>query len=142
MEILSIKIYANFSNDLVEAKIKKEGVAANSDICYVGYNLRTLTFYIYENSINDTKPLKIISKNPFSKTEWDEIMTLIRKKAKKEEKVGPFIEESPYDDILQELTNTIVYYQSKNTDKFFSVDYIPGLYKAIELVEKLKNGGM
>ena len=141
MEILSIKIYANFSNDIVEAKIKKENVTSSSDICYVGYNLSSLTYYIYENSVDDTKPLNMITKNPFSKEEWTEIMDNIRKKANKEKDVGPFSEENPYDDILQELKNAIIFYQSKNTDTFFTVNYIPGLYKAIEIVEKLKTGG-
>ena len=65
-------------------------------------------------------------------------MDSIRKKASKKEKVGPFPEENPYDDILQELKNTIALYQSKNRDPFFTVDYVPGLYKAIDIIENLR----
>ena len=138
MEILSIKIYTSFSNNIAEAKIKKGGVLGNCDIVYVGYNMTTYTFYTYENSIMSTKPLNTLEKNPFTKEEWAEITSLIRKKASKEEKVGPFPEENIYDDILLELQNTIALYQSENRDTFFTVDYVPGLYKATEIIENLR----
>lgn len=136
MKILSIKTHNIAGKIILEAKIQKDSVTHKSDIVYVGYNLDNLTFYTYENSVVDDKPLNLLEKNPFSKEEWNKITFEIREKSDIKTKYltneaidicdGIILMLQTYINLCQKLQNP------------FEVDYTPGLYKAIELIEELK----